>query len=177
MPKTAFKVCPKCGSDSLKFDDLKKFYCSVCNWTFFHNVATAVAGILKYNNEVILTVRAHDPDVGKLDLPGGFVDPGETAEEALIREVKEELDVDIEDLKYLFSFSNEYRYKGINYNTCDLFFEAELKSINFSIEQSEISDIIWVNKSTVIYEKIAFRSLQNGLQLYFELDKDSSIKR
>ena len=54
-----------------------------------------------------------------LDLPGGFVDENERLEEALQREVKEELGISIDNWKYLTSQANRYLYKGIAYPTCD----------------------------------------------------------
>jgi ADP-ribose pyrophosphatase YjhB (NUDIX family) len=57
-------------------------------------------------------------------LPGGFVDMNETAEEALIRELKEELDIDVKEMEYLFSLPNEYDFSGVIVHTLDLFFRV-----------------------------------------------------
>ena len=70
--------------------------------------------------------RANDPGRGKLDLPGGFVDPKESAEAAIKREIKEELKIDIAEPRYLGSYPNIYEYGGVTYHTCDLFFYAKI---------------------------------------------------
>jgi len=78
-----FNYCPACGADDIVFDGTKKFSCRDCSFTYYHNVAAAVAAILEYNKKIILIQRAKEPGKGKLDLPGGFVDPKESIEEGI----------------------------------------------------------------------------------------------
>ncbi|MGL6052408.1 MAG: NUDIX hydrolase, partial [Aeromonas salmonicida] len=72
--------------------------------------------------------RGREPGKGLLDLPGGFVDPGESLEAALVRELKEELGLDLgrEAPRYLGSFANVYPYDDVVYHTCDTVFMLEL---------------------------------------------------
>ncbi|WP_332021672.1 NUDIX domain-containing protein, partial [Kaistella sp.] len=74
------KFCPKCGNESLNWDGEKKWNCKVCDYVLFHNVAGAVAVVIKFGDEILLTRRNQEPKKGKLDLAGGFVDPKENAE-------------------------------------------------------------------------------------------------
>jgi 8-oxo-dGTP diphosphatase len=46
----------------------------------------------------MVTVRAGEPEKGRVDLPGGFLEPGEHPVEALVRELREELDVGIGEI-------------------------------------------------------------------------------
>ena len=80
-----FNCCPACGSSDIVFDDDKKLICWQCAFTYYHNVAAAVAAILEYDNKIVLIKRAKEPGKGKLDLPGGFVDPKESAEQKRTR--------------------------------------------------------------------------------------------
>jgi ADP-ribose pyrophosphatase YjhB (NUDIX family) len=73
---------------------------------------------------ILLIKRAHEPRKGFLALPGGFVDAGESAEEAAARECKEETGVTACGIAYLASFPNIYVYKTVRYTTCDIFFTA-----------------------------------------------------
>ena len=70
--------------------------------------------------------RSRNPAKGTLDLPGGFVDFGENAETSAVREVKEETNLDIQSdqLKYLFSLPNSYEYSNFIVSTMDMFFEC-----------------------------------------------------
>lgn len=52
-------------------------------------MAAAVAGLIfNEKGQLLLTIRAKDPGKGLLDLPGGFVDMGENADQALRREIE-----------------------------------------------------------------------------------------
>ena len=70
--------------------------------------------------------RAREPAKGTLDLPGGFVDPHESAEAAARRELQEETGLVPQSLRYLFSLPNTYPYSGIDVFTADLFYLARV---------------------------------------------------
>ena len=155
------KFCPKCGKPSLQWDGEKKWSCSNCDYVLYHNVAGAVAVVIKHEDEILFTRRNQEPKKGKLDLAGGFVDPKESAEETCVRELFEELKikVDLSQLKYLASLPNTYEYKNILYNTIDLFYEYEVaEKLELQLELSEISETIWLKKNEVNIEDIAFDS-------------------
>ena len=90
-----FTYCPHCGSTDVEFPRLVRFLCHQCGFVYYHNIAAAVAVIFRRKDEILFTVRNIDPDKGKLDLPGGFIDPDENAEAAVCREVNEELGLQI----------------------------------------------------------------------------------
>lgn len=136
-PVSSFNFCPKCGSLSLKHSS-KSIWCCSCDFVMFFNSSAAVAGIIEKDDEILFSIRKYEPMAGKLDLPGGFVDPGETAEKALIREIKEELNVDITNFEYITSLSNSYPYKGIEYNTLDMFFYCRLENTDLLIPNDDI---------------------------------------
>jgi mutator protein MutT len=124
-----FRYCPKCGAVDFVKKSNKLFICNKCNFNFYMNTAAAVAGIIKDSSgRILMTIRRFAPMAGKLDLPGGFVDANETAEEALIREIREELNLDIKDLKYYKSIPNLYHFKEITYNTLDLIYFCSVKN-------------------------------------------------
>ena len=70
---------------------------------------TADAVIRYKKNNLILIRRKNDPFKGKLALPGGFVDKGETPEQACIREAKEETNIEVKILKKIGIFSGKHR--------------------------------------------------------------------
>lgn len=66
------------------------------------DIGVGVLGIVKNdNNEVLMQLRAKRPTYGLWGVPGGKIEKYETAEEALVREFKEELDVDIEVVQFI----------------------------------------------------------------------------
>ena len=165
------KYCPKCGNETLNWDGEKKWTCSNCDYVLFHNVAGAVAVIIKHQDEILFTRRNQEPKKGKLDLAGGFVDPKESAEETCVRELFEEMKikVDIAQLKYLASLPNTYEYKKILYNTIDLFYEYEMsEKVGFELELSEISETIWIKKDQINLEDIAFDSQKLFFETYIK---------
>lgn len=164
--RQAIKNCPNCLSNALEFDGIKKFYCNSCGWVFYHNTAAAVGVILEYKGKILVVTRNREPCIGMFDLPGGFVDPQETAEEAVIREVTEELGVIPTDLKYLCSAPNIYPYKEIEYTTCDIFFTAKLNQVDFTVQKSEIAGYNWFDPLIVDPEKFGFDSMKKAIKAY-----------
>ena len=122
-----FAYCGQCGArageQTARWGG--PFRCEACGFTLFFNAAGAVAAIIRRaDGRALFVRRAKDPAKGKLGMPGGFIDPGENAEEALAREVREEVGLEIRDARYLSSHANEYDYAGVRYHTVDLFFVA-----------------------------------------------------
>jgi ADP-ribose pyrophosphatase YjhB (NUDIX family) len=161
-----FNYCPACGSSDIVFEDNKKFNCRECAFTYFHNIAAAVGAILEYDKKIVLIKRAKDPGKSKLDLPGGFVDPSESAEEAVIREVKEELKIDIREPRYLGSYPNIYQYEDVQYHTCDLFFYCKIDALPTDFSKAEIEDLVVINPLEIPDDKIAFESVKMGLGIF-----------
>ena len=163
------KFCPKCGTERLQWDGEKKWSCSNCDYVLFHNVAGAVAVLIKFENEILFTRRNQEPKKGKLDLAGGFVDPKESAEVTCVRELFEEMQIKVEisKLKYLASLPNTYEYKNILYNTLDLFYEYEIEEkFEVNLEISEISETVWLKMEEINLEEIAFESQRMFLKGY-----------
>lgn len=151
----------------MKWNNVTKFHCSNCDFVLYHNTAAAVAVLIKHEEELFFTVRNQEPGKGNLDLPGGFCDPKESAEETCARELYEELElkIDSQKLKYLGSRPNVYPYKNIDYNTMDLFYEYEVEEkFDITLEESEISAGIWVPISEIEIDKIAFDSQKDFIR-------------
>jgi NAD+ diphosphatase len=161
-----FNYCPACGSSEISFSDMKKLVCRDCSLTYYQNVAAAAGGILEYNNKIVLIKRVREPGKGRLDLPGGFVNPNESAEEALRREVKEELKIEVGELKYLGSYPNIYQYKGVVYHTCDLFFYSKIDALGPEFDRTEIEELILIDPLEIPEDRIAFESVIMGLRIF-----------
>lgn len=166
MPKF-FQFCPKCGSSNHKFENHHRFECLDCGFVYYHNCAAAVMVIIRRKDKILFTVRNNEPQKSKLDFPGGFVDPEETAQFAAKRELKEELDIDInmEDLVFLDTEPNDYIFLDILYRTLDIVFEIELKvDQKINLEKSEIQEAKWLSVSEIDLEQIGFQSTKTVVQ-------------
>jgi ADP-ribose pyrophosphatase YjhB (NUDIX family) len=170
--KKLFQYCPSCGSKDMRFDGLKEFRCAACSFTYYHNVATGVGAILDLGGKILLIKRGKDPGKGKLDLPGGFVDPGESAEEALRREIQEELGIDIGLLEYSGAYPNVYEYKSVVYRTCDLFFHSVIESLPTNLNETEVQELILTEPHEVPLDEIAFQSVRACLSRFLEIRKE-----
>lgn len=134
----AFNMCPMCGSKKIQSPGNRKWICPDCGFDLYNNVAAAVGIIIQDKNEnVLFEVRAKEPRKGYLALPGGFVDYNESAENAAVRECREEIGVelDVNSLHFLCTNPNTYVYKNIEYKTCDMFFTADLPSQFENLEE------------------------------------------
>jgi NADH pyrophosphatase NudC (nudix superfamily) len=167
-----FTFCPSCGSRNIRFEQNKKFRCPDCGFVYYHNTAAATGCIISTGDEIILLVRAKDPARGKLDMPGGFVDPGEGVFDGLRRECREEMGWDPGPNCTLFaSFPNIYPYKNITYNTCDLFFAVTAPGLtpeDFTLEENEIEGLRFVKPGDVKPEDLAFESTRRAMKAYLE---------
>jgi len=159
------RFCPQCGEQSFSQRCAKSLVCSECEFTYFHNVAATVTGFIFYQDKLLLVKRGQQPCLGMLDLPGGFVDPAESNEQALVRELMEELQLQLESMEYLFSYSNTYTYKEVTYPTLDSFFMIKLNALpELIMQESEISDYYWLNPKDIEPQTLAFDSHKKALQ-------------
>jgi ADP-ribose pyrophosphatase YjhB (NUDIX family) len=143
---------------------------------WYHNVAAAVAGFVEYDNQLLLTRRRYPPAEGELDLPGGFADPYETAEEALRREVAEELNLHLGPLLYLGSAHNRYPFKTITYHTLDSFFVGQALGIESITAADDISAYEWWPIQELGPHLFPFPSMAAGLALYLAHKKHATPK-
>ncbi len=164
-PRAVFRHCPSCGHTGLEPHAGYGFVCPRCSFLFFLNVAAAVAVLLQDDQgRVLLVRRARDPRRGTLDAPGGFADWGETAEEALRREVREELNLELDDLAYHCSVPNLYEYRGLNYRTLDVYFTARARDWSRLAPADDVDGFTFVHPAEVAPEAIGFESVRRAIE-------------
>jgi 8-oxo-dGTP pyrophosphatase MutT (NUDIX family) len=84
-------ACPHCARP-----DEQPLVCARCAWRWYANPKPAAGVILERDESVLLLRRAVDPGRGAWDLPAGYLDPGESPEEAARRETLEESGLEVE---------------------------------------------------------------------------------
>ena len=166
LDKIQFKYCPKCSSGNLTVRHGKAVYCADCDYLFFQNNAAAVSVIIEYEDKIVMVKRGRDPKKGMLDLPGGFVDPGESFEECAHREIDEELGIKITNLKYFGSAANSYTYRGVEYPTTDFVLTCNTTNFEDIAPNDDVSDFVLMAKEDINIDEIAFVSTRKVMKEY-----------
>ena len=164
-----YQHCPVCGA-KVADPGNNPLHCSVCNHKhFFSPVAAVGAIIVDETNRVLLITRARDPGKGQYGMPGGFVDPNESLEEALRREVLEEINLQATSVRYLVSFPNEYAYSGAIFPVTDAFFVCEVESFDsIAAQEGEIDDFHFLELTEEVLGGLAFESNRRALEFFLQ---------
>ena len=106
-------------------------------------MVNVVAGIIKNEEgKILITQRNLKKAQGGLwEFPGGKIEPNETKEEAIVREIKEELDINIQVENYLSEKVFNYPEKDIN------LIALECKKVNGDVKLLEHEDYRWIENS------------------------------
>lgn len=166
-PLAHFEFCPRCGSRSGTPDARDRFRCEACGFMLYFNSASAVAAmIVDATGRLLLIRREREPGKGRLAMPGGFVDAGESAEEALLREVREEVGLELRDVMYFASYANRYLYAGVTYDTLDFFFLCASEDPSRASALDAVASVEWRDPLTVADQDMAFASMREALRAY-----------
>lgn len=164
-PLHQFRYCPLCGSSSFEINDARSRRCADCGFTYYHNASAAtVAVILNARGQLLVARRAFEPARGTLDLPGGFVDPGEGVEAGCLREVLEETGAEAVLERYLFSLPNTYCYSGFEVHTADCFFLCRLKDEAVVRAADDAAALFWLSPADVRSEDFGLHSVRAGVE-------------
>ena len=101
-------------------------------------------------------------------MPGGFTDANETGEEGVIREVKEETNLDVTKATYLFSLPNKYRYSGLDIPTLDMFFLCEVADTSTLTAGDDAGETLWMAPEDIHTEEFGLRSIREGLRRFLD---------
>lgn len=168
-PLLKFEYCPLCGSHHFVENSVKSRKCENCGFEMFMNPSAAnVAFIVNSRGELLVERRKREPAKGMLDLPGGFADPGETAEEGVCREVMEETGLKVTRAEYVFSQPNVYRYSGIDIPTLDMFFRCEVEDESQLNAADDAAECMWLKPEDIHTEQFGLRSVRWGLIQFLE---------
>lgn len=163
--RDVWRYCPRCGAGPNNSDG-ESFECGSCQYSHYFSPFGAVGAIIcDAANRILFIVRAKDPGAGKLGLPGGFIDAGETAEESLIREVKEEVGLDVVRFQYLASFPNTYTFRGITSPVTDLFYTCRVESLeDIQPQDGEVDGWKFLLMDEITPEMLAFNTHWQALE-------------
>jgi 8-oxo-dGTP diphosphatase len=113
MSDPIFRYCPMCATalSEKEIDRVRRSVCPECGFIQYLNPKLVVVVVIRYMDKLLLSKRNIEPGKGLWNFCGGFVELGETVQEAAIREVKEEanLDVQLENLIGIYSGEGDPR--------------------------------------------------------------------
>lgn len=172
-PLHQFIYCPKCGAKTFDESNEKAKHCTTCGFVYYFNPSAAVACFIRNaKGELLLVRRAKDPAKGTLDLPGGFVDLHESAEEAARREVKEETGLELSSCRYLFSLPNIYPYCGFDVHTVDLFFECFADTFEGVRAEDDAAEIVILAPGELHPDDFGLQSIKEAVKMHIFASKN-----
>ncbi len=126
-PNKFYKFCPRCGAQLVlrAGPEHPLLTCTGCGFVLYHNPRAAVGAIVRNERgEVLLVRRAIEPRKGTWDIPGGFVDDGEEATDAVIREMREETGMTFTPTRAFGNYHDWYDAQGLRVSVMILYYEG-----------------------------------------------------
>ena len=168
--------CSNCGSDQIAWvvpegDTQQRYVCGNCAMVHYQNPKIVVGCIPIWNNKILLCRRAIEPRKGYWNLPGGYLENGESLTEGAARETLEETNAQVNIGKLLSIFTIP------SINQVMMHFLAELKSDRFSTTV-ESSELRLYTPQELPWDQLAFNSNNFALNAYLEYleDKNARVK-
>lgn len=174
-PLEKFVFCPVCGSRHWVEHNVKSKCCGDCGFVYYANPCSAtVAFMVRPSHgagselEMLVVRRAKEPAKGTLDLPGGFVDMYETAEEGMRREIMEETGLQVDTVSYQFSIPNLYLYSGMTIHTLDMFYLVNMAPDAVARAADDAAECMWLPLSQVRPEEFGLQSIGQGVTRFLQ---------
>lgn len=135
------RYCGICGGQMKMHTEISKC-CTACGNEVWPLLSTAVIVLIEKDDEALL-VRANNFKRNFYGLVAGFVETGETLEEAVVREVKEETGIEIENIRYFASQPWPF--------PCGLMvgFFAKYKNGEIKLQHEELADGGWFSRNNL----------------------------
>ncbi len=133
------QYCGHCATPTTQLPNERAKRCPKCGFVNYPRLSPAII-VLICRGEEILLARAPRLPAGMYALIAGFVEPGESLEETVVREVREEVGIEIKDIRYFGSQPWPFP------NSLMIGFTATYASGEIVIEPEELSDAAWFSK-------------------------------
>jgi ADP-ribose pyrophosphatase YjhB (NUDIX family) len=156
--------CSRCGArvrlEVPAGDTLPRHVCGVCRTVHYQNPKIVAGCIPEWGPQVLLCRRAIEPRRGLWTLPAGFMENGESTEEAAARETREETLAEVEILSLYTMYSLPH------ISQVYLMFRGRLRQPEFGAGDESL-EVRLFEEHEIPWEAIAFRTVRETLQHYF----------
>ncbi len=167
--------CYRCGQ-KLKTESEGVWWCDNCQQKYYSNPKPCIElALFDDQGRILLAKRAQEPMKGKFDLPGGFVDLSENLEEALHREMKEELSLDEEDyskLVYVRSTYEDYPWGKEVYKNLIITFAAVIKPGVTITAGDDVEEVKWVMPDKIDMSELSLNDIKNSINRAWAILKE-----
>lgn len=136
------RYCGACGSPTVQKDGEWAKVCPACRAEFYPRVTPAVIVLVRDGDRALLA-RSHRFPPGRYSTIAGYVDPGETLEEAVAREVQEEVGVQVRQVRYFGSQPWPFPHSLM------VGFTADYAGGELRIQEAELADARWFHGSSL----------------------------
>jgi NAD+ diphosphatase len=130
------RFCGRCGTPLKTKSTERAKECPRCGLLHFPRLAPAIIVLVERGKELLLARSRHFMP-GMFSVLAGFVEPGESLEEAVVREVREEVGIDVKDIKYFGSQPWPFPHSLM------IGFTATYAGGEIAIDDTEIEDVGW----------------------------------
>jgi len=158
------KFCSDCGAPvALRVppgDTLPRHVCDACGAIHYSNPKMVIGCIPEWRDQVLLCRRAIEPRYGLWTLPAGFMENGETAAQAALRETLEEARARVE-LAGMFSVLSVPHVNQVH-----IFYRARLVDLDFGPGAESLEVELFAERA-IPWQEIAFRTVATTLRHYY----------
>lgn len=158
------KFCSECGQGVTARvpdgDTRSRFVCDHCQTIHYQNPRIVAGCLAVHGQQVLLCRRAIEPRRGFWTLPAGFMENGETTEEAALRETWEEARARLQHQELYMLFNLPH------INQVYMFFRGELADLEFSAGEESL-EVRLFHEHEIPWDKLAFPTVGKTLKQYF----------
>jgi ADP-ribose pyrophosphatase YjhB (NUDIX family) len=168
-----WRYCPRCASELAHVEN--RVECAECGLVHYAaSFPTVSAFILDGEGRVLLARRASEPDAGKWDAPGGFLEEGEEALEGLERELAEETGLTIEPTEFVGAFVDSYGDGARQVSVLNLVWAARVVAGD-PAPADDVEELRWFPRDELPpVEELAFRWLAPNLESWLNAPSKAS---
>lgn len=169
-PGDAYKFCPRCRNKlAIKEESLQ---CVQCGFNLYINPIPCNGVIIENEKrEVLLVNRKFEPKKGYWDLPGGFIQPGESLEHSVNREIQEELGVEVEMTGIIGVYEDNYLFQEIINPSLGVIVTAKILSGNLKAAD-DAAEFQYFPRDQVLQQQIGFPMVIKGIKDYLKKTDD-----